>query len=160
MGDYNAKRCTGSEDKMSSSFHFQKLFCKLSALYSCTCNGKAVVKSGADSVATSKQRTGSEKQRTGSECSAFRWFRSLLPWKTSQTIWSLTRLIVTNAPFSFLPIVLFACFGAEEWNPEEMSQHANVTSGQWSESPIILGVFGVEIISGYSYFILFRAAKK
>ena len=83
MGDYNAKRCTGSEDKMSSSFHFQKLFCKLSALYSCTCNGKTVVKSGADSVATSKQRTGSEKQRTGSECSAFCWFRSLLSWKTS-----------------------------------------------------------------------------
>ena len=81
-------------------------------------------------------------------------------WISCETIWSLTRLIVTNAPFSFLPIVLFACFGAEEWNPEEMSRQANMTSGHWSESPIILGVFGVEIISGYSYFILFRAAKK
>ena len=81
-------------------------------------------------------------------------------WISCETIWSLTRLIITNAPFSFLPIVLFACFGVEEWKPEETSQHANMTSGHVSTSPIFLAVLGVELISGYSYFILFRAAKK
>jgi len=34
-------------------------------------------------------------------------------WISSETIWALIRLVATNAPFSFLPIVLFACFGTD-----------------------------------------------
>ena len=81
-------------------------------------------------------------------------------WISWETIWSLTRLIVTNAPFSFLPIVLYGVFRTEEWNPEEAIRHDNMTVDHVSTSEIFLGVLGVELISGYSYFILFRAAKK
>ena len=84
---------------------------------------------------------------------SFRWF-------SCKTLWSLTRLIITNSPFSFLPIVLFVIFGAGEWKPEERSRHANMTSEHVATSTVFLGVLYVEFISCYSYFILFRVAKK
>ena len=89
-------------------------------------------------------------------------------WISWETIWALARLIVFNAPFSFLPIILLLCFGAEEFKPtEEMSQpenttsqDANATTQHISTSTVWLAVISIEYISCYSYFILFRAAKK
>ena len=89
-------------------------------------------------------------------------------WISWETIWALTRLILFNAPLSFLPIILLICFRAEEFKqPEEMSQDENTTSldvntttQHVSTSTVFLAVVSIEYISCYSYFILFRAAKK
>ena len=117
------------------------------------------------------------------------WFFGLIPfkintetgelsfrWISCETFWSLIRLVVINVPFSILPILLFLCFGTQEWEPEEMSHRGNmttrtsnmtgnmtsgnITGEQMSTPTIFFGVFGIELISSYFYFVLFRAAKK
>ena len=77
-----------------------------------------------------------------------------------ETIWSLVRLLVFNAPFSFLPVILMSFFGEGEWDAEERSRFANVTSQHVSMSTVYIAVVTVEYVSCYSYFILSRAAKK
>ena len=57
-------------------------------------------------------------------------------------------------------MVLFVCFGAEELEHEETSRHANITSEYVSIPTVFLSVLSIELISTFSYFILFRAAKK
>ena len=81
-------------------------------------------------------------------------------WFSFETIWSLVRLLVFNAPFSFLPVILMFFFGEGEWEPEERSRFVNVTSQHVSKSTVFMAVVTVEYVSCYSYFILFRAAKK
>ena len=62
---------------------FTNFFCKLCALYSCAYYGKAIVKSDADFVATSAQRSGSQEHWIGSDLSAICRLRSILHRKTS-----------------------------------------------------------------------------
>ena len=81
-------------------------------------------------------------------------------WFSCETICSLVRLLVFNAPFSFLPVILMFFFGEGEWEPEERSRFVNVTSQHVSKSTVFMAVVTVEYVSCYSYFILFRAAKK
>ena len=80
-------------------------------------------------------------------------------WISSETFWSLVRLVVINAPFSFLPVILWGVYGPAEWEKE--GGFANVTSQTTSNwPPVWFIVFAVEYISSYAYFILQRAAKK
>ena len=72
-------------------------------------------------------------------------------WISCETIWSLIRLVVVNAPFSFLPIILAAIYGSGEWDPEEIHGYVNNTN---AAAPIYHVVISVEYISCYSYFIL------
>ena len=81
-------------------------------------------------------------------------------WISCETIWSLVRLLVFNAPFSFLPVILMFFFGEGEWEPEERSRFVNVTSQHVSKSTVFMAVVTVEYVSCYSYFILSRTAKK
>ena len=80
-------------------------------------------------------------------------------WISSETFWSLVRLVVINAPFSFLPVILWGVYGPAEWEKE--GGFANATSQALSMAlPVWLIVFAVEYISSYAYFVLQRAAKK
>ena len=80
-------------------------------------------------------------------------------WISSETFWSLVRLVVINAPFSYLPVILWGVYGPAEW--EEEGGFANATSQTTSVwPPVWFIVFAVEYISSYAYFVLQRAAKK
>ena len=80
-------------------------------------------------------------------------------WISPETFWSLVRLVVINAPFSFLPVILWGVYGPAEWEKE--GGFANATSKTTSDwPPVWFIVFAVEYISSYSYFVLQRAAKK
>ena len=81
-------------------------------------------------------------------------------WISWEAIWSLARLVVFNAPLSFLPLLLLVFYGPGEWKPEELQQFVNATSEQTSTSTVAIAVCAVEYISCYSYFILSKAAKK
>ena len=95
-------------------------------------------------------------------------------WISWGTIWSLARLVIFNAPLSFLPLLLLVFYGPlsvpsrlllvfygpGEWKPEELQQFVNATSEQTSTSTVAIAVCAVEYISCYSYFILSKAAKK
>ena len=79
-------------------------------------------------------------------------------WISSETFWSLVRLVVINAPFSYLPVILWGVYGPAEWEKE--GGFANATSQSISKAPTVwLIVFAVEYISSYAYFVLQRAAK-
>ena len=80
---YFFRDCSQSQMEFPKAFIKKNYFCKLSALYSCTCNGKSVVNSDADCVSASKQRAGSQKQRIGREFSSICWSLSFLRWETS-----------------------------------------------------------------------------
>ena len=103
---------------------------------------------------------------------SFRWF-------SCETLWSVTRLIVFNSPFSFLPLVLFALFGIAEWEDQEWGQMgevknmttpiSNATStptlnatlnARLTAAPVYQVLFSVEYISCYSFFALSKVAKK
>ena len=74
-------------------------------------------------------------------------------WISSETFWSLVRLVVINAPFSYLPVILWGVYGPAEWEKE--GGFANATSQTISKAPTVwLIVFAVEYISSYAYFIL------
>ena len=83
---------------------------------------------------------------------SFRWF-------SCETIFALIRLVVFNAPLSFLPMVLVFIFGPGEWKSEELAGFANSTSSG-TTSTVAIVVSAVEYVSCYSYFILSKAAKK
>ena len=46
-------------------------------------------------------------------------------WFSCETIWSLVRLVVFNSPFSFLPVVLFAIYGTDEWSNQANMAEVN-----------------------------------
>ena len=90
---------------------------------------------------------------------SFRWF-------SSTTIWTLIRLIIFNAPFSFLPMILWAIYGPGEQESadtedNEDSKVANATNNSTASMPIVYWVVHVvEYVSCYSIFILQSVAKK
>ena len=81
-------------------------------------------------------------------------------WISSETIWSLVRLVVFNFPFSLLPFILWGFYGPGEAKTENWG-FSNNTNGSMSMKPqVFVIVFAVEYVSSYTFFILFRAAKK
>ena len=81
-------------------------------------------------------------------------------WISSETIWSLVRLVVFNFPFSFLPIIMWGFYRPGEARTENPG-FSNSTNGSTSTKPTVyVIVFAVEYVSFYTFFILFRAAKK
>ena len=76
-------------------------------------------------------------------------------WISSETFWSLVRLVLFNSPFSFLPIILCGVYGPKEWETDDLGI-SNFTNGSMSVST---AVFAVEYVSSYTYFILYRTAK-
>ena len=103
-------------------------------------------------------------------------------WFSSETIWSLVRLVLFNSPFSFLPIVLFAFFGIAEWENQEwgvknvtttLNATLNATSnatlnatsnsastGASTSSEVYQILSSLEYIFCYSLFFLSKVAKK
>ena len=90
---------------------------------------------------------------------SFRWF-------SSTTIWTLIRLVVFNAPFSFLPFILWAIYGPGVLETAD-TDIANATSNSTASMPVntanestttmpmvFLVVHAVEYVSCYSIFIL------
>ena len=81
-------------------------------------------------------------------------------WISSETIWSLVRLVVFNSSLSFLPVILGVVYGPGEWSSQEGGL-GNLTNQTISVAPTVyLVVYAVEYISSYTYFILQRSAKK
>ena len=81
-------------------------------------------------------------------------------WISSETIWSLVRLVIFNFPLSFLPVILGVVYGPGEWSSQEGGL-GNLTNQTISVAPTVyLVVYAVEYISSYTYFILQRSAKK
>ena len=93
-------------------------------------------------------------------------------WFSSETIWSLVRLIVFNSPFSFLPVVLFAYFGQDEWVGMTASSNStfnatlnttlnatSITNHKLPNALMYTILISIENISCYSFFILPKAAK-
>ena len=97
---------------------------------------------------------------------SFRWF-------SSTTLWTLIRLVVFNAPFSFLPFILWAIYGpgvsdtadiednddTEIVNTTTTNSTASMPVNTANESTTImpmvfLVVHAVEYVSCYSIFIL------
>ena len=96
---------------------------------------------------------------------SFRWF-------SSTTLWTLIRLVVFNAPFSFLPFILWAICGpgvleTADSEDTEDPEIANATSNSTASMPVntanksttimpmvFLVVHAVEYVSCYSIFIL------
>ena len=96
---------------------------------------------------------------------SFRWF-------SSTTIWTLIRLVVFNAPFSFLPFILWAVYGqgiseTAVTEDNEDTEIANATINSTASMPVntanesttimpmvFLVVHAVEYVSCYSIFIL------
>ena len=75
-------------------------------------------------------------------------------WISSETIWSLVRLVVFNSPFSFLPVILWGFYGPREWETEDFD-FANMTSSLKSLEPTVSTiVFATEYVISYTYFIL------
>ena len=96
---------------------------------------------------------------------SFRWF-------SSTTLWTLIRLVVFNAPFSFLPFILWSIYGpgvleTADSEDTEDPEIANATSNSTASMPVntanesttimpmvFLVVHAVEYVSCYSIFIL------
>ena len=96
---------------------------------------------------------------------SFRWF-------SSTTIWTLIRLVIFNAPFSFLPFILWAIYGpgvleTADTEDKEDTEIANATSNSTPSMPVntangsrttmpmvFLVGHAVEYVSCYSIFIL------
>ena len=96
---------------------------------------------------------------------SFRWF-------SSTTIWTLIRLVVFNAPFSFLPFILWSIYGqgileTADTEDNEDTEIANATINSTASMPVntanesttimpmvFLVVHAVEYVSCYSIFIL------
>ena len=101
-------------------------------------------------------------------------------WFSSETIWSFVRLIVFNSPFSFLPVVLFAYFGPDEWVGMTASSNStlnatlnstfnatlnttlnatSITNHKLPNALMYTILISIENISCYSFFILPKVAK-
>ena len=96
---------------------------------------------------------------------SFRWF-------SSTTIWAMIRLVVFNAPFSFLPFILWAIYGpgvleTADTEDNEDTEIANATTNSTASMPVntanestttmpmvFVVVHAVEYVSCYSIFIL------
>ena len=81
-------------------------------------------------------------------------------WISSETIWSLVRLVVFNSPLSFLPVILGVVFGPEELRSDEGKSGNSTNQTIYVEPTVYLVVYAVEYISSYTFFILQRTAKK
>ena len=93
-------------------------------------------------------------------------------WISSTTISTLIRLVVFNAPFSFLPLILWAIYGpgvseTADTEDNEDTEIANATTNSTASMPVntanesttimpvvFLVVHAVEYVSCYSIFIL------
>ena len=91
-------------------------------------------------------------QKKDDQSFSFKWF-------SFTTLFSFTRLVIFNSPFTTLPIILFLSFGRNEWEEEQFEALLGIGNGTMSMSPTVETVLRVDYITSFSFYILSELQK-
>ena len=95
-------------------------------------------------------------QKKNDQSFSFKWF-------SFTTLFSFTRLVIFNSPFTTLPVILFLTFGRDEWEEEEQFEAllgmGNGTMSMSMSMSMVETVLRVDYITTFSFYILSGVAK-
>ena len=90
-------------------------------------------------------------QKKNDQSFSFKWF-------SFTTLFSFTRLVIFNSPFTTLPVILFLIFGRDEWEEEQFEALLGMGNGTMSMS-MVETVLRLDYITTFSFYILSGVAK-